>query len=91
MATPASTAATASTLIPAQMMRQAGLLVAIAASVAIGGYVALNLIKPDMTVLTGGLEARDLSALAGDLEAAGIKHSVVFTRGVILVDNNRKT
>ena len=91
MATPASTAATASTLIPAQMMRQAGLLVAIAASVAIGGYVALNLIKPDMTVLTGGLEARDLSALAGDLEAAGIKHSVDFTRGVILVDNNRKT
>lgn len=91
MATPASTAATASTLIPAQMMRQAGLLVAIAASVAIGGYVALNLIKPDMTVLTGGLEARDLSALAGDLEAAGIKHSVDFTRGVILVDNKRKT
>ena len=91
MATPVSTAATASTLIPAQMMRQAGLLVAIAASVAIGGYVALNLIKPDMTVLTGGLEARDLSALAGDLETAGIKHSVDFTRGVILVDNKRKS
>lgn len=72
------------------MMRQAGLLVAIAASVAIGGFVALNLIKPDMTVLTGGIEARDLSALAGDLETAGIKHSVDFTRGVILVDSKRK-
>lgn len=76
--------------VPAQMLRQAGLLIAIAASVAVGGYTALNLMKPSLTVLTGNLAPRDLSALATDLESAGIEHSVDYTRGVVLVDSARK-
>lgn len=86
----ATTATVEPGFLPAQMLRQAGLLIAIAASVAIGGYTALNLMKPDLTVLTGDLAPRDLTALAGDLEGAGIKHSVDYARGVILVDAARK-
>jgi len=69
----------------AAMLRQAGLLVGIAASVAIGVWVVLWARTPDYSLLYGSLPDRDVPQVMQELQAAGIAHRIDHGSGSVLV------
>ena len=67
------------------LLRQAGVLVALAASVALGLYVALWARSPEYSVLYGDLSERDLSQVVDTLKASDIPYRMDPRGGAILV------
>ncbi len=69
----------------AQLIRQAGIMVAIAASVALGVYVVLWARTPNYTVLFSSLGDRDVAAVMDTLQSLDIPYRVSHDNGTILV------
>ncbi|MGR8921401.1 MAG: flagellar basal-body MS-ring/collar protein FliF, partial [Gammaproteobacteria bacterium] len=67
------------------LLRQAGVLIALAASVALGIYVALWSQKPEYSVLYTELAERDMSEVVDLLEANKTPYQIDHRSGVILV------
>ena len=70
------------------MLRQIGLLVGLAASVAIGFAVVLWSQQPDYRPLYGSLDGMDASQVMQTLDAANIKYTVEPTSGALLVKSD---
>lgn len=68
-----------------QLVRQAGILVGIAAAVALGVYVVLWSRAPTYTALFGDVADRDVAELVTSLEANGIAYRIEPGSGTILV------
>lgn len=68
-----------------QILRQAGVLVGIAAAVALGVYVVLWSRAPDYTVLFNDLADRDVAEVISTLESTGVPYKVEPGSGTILV------
>lgn len=69
----------------AQILRQAGLLVGIAASVALGVAVVMWSQTPNYSLLYGNLSDRDVSAVMDALQSAAIQYKVDEASGGIMV------
>lgn len=65
--------------------RQMGLMVGIAASVAIGVAIVLWAQAPNLGVLFNGLDQKDSSAVVEALQKSGVKYKVDETTGAIMV------
>ncbi|MDP2748552.1 flagellar basal-body MS-ring/collar protein FliF [Pseudomonas sp.] len=70
------------------MLRQIGLLVGLAASVAIGFAVVLWSQQPDYRPLYGSLDGMDASQVMETLDAAAIKYTVEPNSGALLVKSD---
>jgi flagellar M-ring protein FliF len=70
------------------MLRQIGLLVGLAASVAIGFAVVLWSQQPDYRPLYGSLDGMDASQVMQTLDAASIKYTVEPNSGALLVKSD---
>ena len=68
------------------ILRQAGMLVGIAASVALGAYVMMWARSPNLTLLYSDLSDRDITQIADALEASDIAYRVDPQGGGVLVD-----
>ncbi|HEB60043.1 MAG TPA: flagellar basal body M-ring protein FliF [Gammaproteobacteria bacterium] len=68
------------------LLRQLGLLIGLAASIAIGVYVVLWSQEPEYRVLYEKVSAQDASAITQSLEQAGIKYRVDPASGALLVE-----
>lgn len=71
------------------LLRQAGVLVALAASVALGLYVVLWARTPEYTVLYTDLSDRDLGAVVDTLRAQDIAHRMDTRSGAVMVAAER--
>ena len=71
------------------VLRQAGMLVGIAASVALGAYVMLWARSPNYTLLYSDLADRDITQIADALESNDIPYRVDPQGGGVLVDASR--
>ncbi len=69
----------------AQVLRQAGLLIGIAASVALGVAVVMWSQTPNFSLLYGNLSDRDVSSVMDALQSASIEYKVDEASGGILV------
>lgn len=69
--------------------RQVGLLVGLAASIALGVWVALWATEPNYTALYSGLEARDASEVVSALQAATIPYKLDQASGAVMVEAGR--
>lgn len=67
------------------LLRQAGILIALAASVALGLYVAMWAQTPEYSVLYTDLSERDLSQVIDQLKANDIAYKMDHSGGVVLV------
>jgi len=70
---------------PGNILRQAGMLVGIAASVALGVYVVMWARTPNYTILYSDLPDRDVTQIAEALKATDIQHRIDPASGAILV------
>lgn len=68
------------------IVRQLGLLIGLAASVAIGVGVVLWLQKPNFSVLYTNVSARDAGEITTALDKEGIRYQVDTEKGLVLVD-----
>lgn len=68
------------------LLRQLGLLVGLAASIAIGVYVVLWSQEPEYRVLFEHVEPRDASAVTQSLQQAGIRYRIDQASGALLVE-----
>lgn len=68
------------------VVRQVGLLIGLAASIAIGVGVVLWMQKPNFSVLYSNISARDASEITGALDKEGIRYQVDTEKGLIMVD-----
>ncbi len=68
------------------MLRQLGLLIGLAASIAIGVYVVLWSQEPEYRVLYSQITPQDASAVAQSLEQAGIRYRIEESSGALLVE-----
>lgn len=71
------------------MVRQLGLLIGLAASIAIGVYVVLWSQKPNYTVLYHQASPREASEVINVLQGRSIQYQVDTTSGVILVESGK--
>ena len=71
------------------ILRQAGMLIGIAASVALGAYVMLWARSPNYTLLYSDLADRDITQIADALESSDIAYRVDPQGGGVLVDASR--
>lgn len=71
------------------VVRQVGLLVGLAASIALGFYVVLWSRSPDYTVLFHQVSARDTAAIVNVLQQQNIPFKVDTDNGLILVDSKK--
>ena len=69
------------------IVRQLGLLVGLAASIALGVYIVLWSQNPSYSVLYHQLSARDAGDIIGVLQAENIRYQVDTSSGVIMVDS----
>jgi flagellar M-ring protein FliF len=67
------------------VLRQVGLMMGLAASVALGFYVVLWSQTPDYSMLYGGLSDADSAQIAESLEQAGIQYRIKSGSGAITV------
>ncbi len=74
---------------PAAMLRQAGMLLGIAASVALGVWVVLWSRTPPYSLLFADMADRDLSAVVDTLQATAIPYKVDHASGALLVAADR--
>lgn len=72
-----------------QILRQAGLLIGIAASVALGVAVVMWAQTPNYSLLFGGLSDRDANAVVEALQGSGIPHKVDAGSGGILIPTSK--
>ncbi|NNM01571.1 MAG: flagellar M-ring protein FliF [Gammaproteobacteria bacterium] len=70
---------------PMQLLRQAGVLVAIAASVALGVYVVLWARTPNFQVLFTDLGERDVAEVMDTLQSSQIPYRINHANGAVLV------
>ncbi len=70
---------------PAAILRQIGMLVGIAASVALGAYVVMWARTPNFELLYSDLSDRDIAAVMDALTSAQIPHRINHESGAILV------
>lgn len=68
------------------IVRQVGLLLGLAASIAVGVGVVLWMQKPNFSVLYSNISARDASEITGALDKEGIRYQVDTEKGIVLVD-----
>jgi len=73
----------------ANILRQAGMLVGIAASVALGVYVVMWAQTPNYSLLYSDLSDRDVTQIADALKATDIPHRIDPGSGAILVASSR--
>ena len=71
------------------LVRQLGLLIGLAASIAIGVYVVLWSQKPNYTVLYHQASPREASEVINVLQGRNIQYQVDTTSGVILVESGK--
>ena len=69
--------------------RQVGLLVGLAASIALGVWVALWATEPNYTALYSGLDARDAGEVVSALQAAAIPYKLDQASGAVMVEPGR--
>ncbi len=74
---------------PAQILRQAVLMIGIAASVALGVYVFMWSRTPHFSMLYSDLSDRDMMQIADTLKAAQIPYQVESGGGAIMVDASK--
>jgi len=67
------------------IMKQISFLLAIAASLALGGYVLMWSMSPDYQVLFAGMEAKESSEVIAILQQSDIQYKVDATTGAVLV------
>ena len=70
------------------IFRQIGLLVGLAASIAIGAGIVTWSLAPDYRILYSGLVPEDMSEIASVLERSGIKYSLSEVNGAIMVPSS---
>lgn len=66
-------------------VRQLGLLIGVAASIAVGFWLVLWSQEPDYAQLFAGLEERDAAAVTGALQTSGIEFKLNDVNGAIMV------
>ncbi|MEM7542488.1 MAG: flagellar basal-body MS-ring/collar protein FliF [Pseudomonadota bacterium] len=71
------------------LIRQAGVMIGIAASVALGFYVVMWAQKPSFTMLYSDMSDRDVSRVVDQLDALAIPYEIDFRSGAILVASDR--
>ena len=71
------------------VLRQVGLMIGLAASVAIGVYSVLWSQTPDYSMLYGGLSDADAAQIAASLEQAGIPYRIEDRSGAITVPGSQ--
>ena len=71
------------------IVRQLGLLIGLAASIALGVYVVLWSRTPDYSVLYHQVSSRDAGEIVNTLQAQNIAYQVDTESGVILVDSKK--
>ena len=67
------------------IMKQLGFLLAIAASIAIGGYVFMWSMSPNYQVLFSGMQPKEASEVVSILQSSGVKYKLDPTTGQLLV------
>ena len=67
------------------VMKQVGFLLAIAASIALGGYVFMWSMSPNYQVLFSGMQPKEASEVVGILQQSGIKYKLDPGTGQLLV------
>jgi flagellar M-ring protein FliF len=67
------------------IMKQLGFLLAIAASIAIGGYVFMWSMSPNYQVLFSGMEPKEASEVVSILQSSGVKYKLDPGTGQLLV------
>ena len=72
---------------PLALLRQAGMLIGIAASVALGAYVVMWSRTPNFTMLYSDLSERDLTQIVNELQTAQIPFKINHDAGSILVSS----
>ncbi|PCH84178.1 MAG: flagellar M-ring protein FliF [Piscirickettsiaceae bacterium] len=85
MATPAEQATMQMQVAPNTMIRQLGVMVALAVSVALGVAVVLWSQTPNYGLLYSSLGDRELSAVVSGLQQAGVDYKIDATSGAVLV------
>ena len=71
------------------VLRQVGLMIGLAASVALGFYVVLWSQTPGYSMLYGGLSDADAAQIAESLEQAGMQYRIESGSGAITVPANQ--
>lgn len=71
------------------LLRQFGVLVGIAAAVALGAWVVLWSQTPNYSLLYGNLSDRDLTQVMDALQGSGLEYQVDHASGAILVPSSR--
>ena len=71
------------------VLRQVGLMIGLAASVALGFYVVLWSQTPDYSMLYGGLSDADAAQIAESLEQAGMQYRIESGSGAVTVPANQ--
>ena len=74
---------------PAAILRQVGVLIAIAASVALGFYVVMWSRTPNYSLLYSDLSDRDVAQIADELKGSDIPYEIEPGSGAILVSASR--
>ncbi|PCH62160.1 MAG: flagellar M-ring protein FliF, partial [Gammaproteobacteria bacterium] len=67
------------------IMKQVGFLLAIAASIALGGYILMWSMSPNYQVLFSGMQAKEASEVVSILQQSGIKYKLDPSTGQLLV------
>ena len=67
------------------IMKQIGLLMAIAASIALGGYIFMWSMSPNYQVLFSGMQPKEASEVVNILQQSGIKYKLDPNTGQLLV------
>jgi flagellar M-ring protein FliF len=67
------------------IMKQLGFLLAIAASIAIGGYVFMWSMSPNYQVLFSGMQPKEASEVVSILQSSGVKYKLDPSTGQLLV------
>ncbi|MBI3562461.1 MAG: flagellar M-ring protein FliF [Gammaproteobacteria bacterium] len=71
------------------IVRQLGLLIGLAASIAVGVGMVLWMQKPNFNVLYNNVSARDAGEITAALDKEGIRYQVDTEKGLILVDSSK--
>ncbi len=71
------------------VMKQIGFLLAIAASIALGGYVLMWSMTPNYQVLFSGMQAKESSEVIAVLQQSNIDYKLDITTGAVLVPSSK--
>ena len=71
------------------VMKQVGFLLAIAASIALGGYVLMWSMTPNYQVLFSGMQAKESSEVIAVLQQSNIDYKLDITTGAVLVPSSK--